>query len=410
MRPHPIPEPAADRAQAPVQGVPLRAAIAIPARDEASRLPACLAALAAQHKGAARCLDRGTTVLVLANNCGDGTAALARSLASSLPFRLVVREVALPPPRAHAGGARRAAMDAAAALLDEAGAPPAVALLSTDADGRAAPGWLAANLAALAAGADAVAGRIEPDPAEVDLLPPALRAREAREARYATLLDEMAALVDPDPHDPWPRHSVHSGASIALTLGAYRRVGGLPPVPVCEDRALFEALLRAEMRVRHCPAARVTVSCRLDGRAAGGMADTMRRRIAEADAAPVDPRLEPALDALLRLRCRRALRRLRAGAPRPGDPLRLALALGLRPAALMALAGLPGFWRAWDALQAQAWPLRRHRVVTAGGLEGETRRAAAILRILRGARAALGERRLLMPSVPRLSGAEPSRA
>lgn len=365
--------------------VPARIAVAIPAQNEAERLPACLAALAGQRDGGGRPLPDGTlAVLVLANGCSDGTAAMARALAPSLPFRLVVHEAVLPPGQAHAGGARRAAMDAAAALLG----PPGALLLSTDADARADPGWLAANLAALAAGADAVAGHVVPDPEEATRLPPALRQREAAEARYAALLIEMAALVDPDPHDPWPRHGIHSGASIGLTLDAYRRVGGLPPVPVGEDRALFAALIRADMRVRHCPAARVVASCRLDGRARGGMADTLRRRLAEAEAAPVDPRLEPALDALLRLRCRRALRRLRAGAPRPGDPLRLALALGLSPARLRVIAALGGFWHAWEALQAASPLLRRRRCVRhAAGLPAETARAEALLRALRAARA-----------------------
>jgi hypothetical protein len=366
----------------------LRAVIAIPARDEAARLPECLAALARQRDLA------GVAVLVLANNCRDDTAAVARALAPTLPFRIEVREASLPPSLSHAGGARRAAMDAAAALLAAEANPRSAALLSTDADGRAEPGWLAANLAALAAGADAVAGAIAADPAEAALLPAALRRQEAQEARYAALLDEMASLVDPDPHDPWPRHAAHSGASIALTLTAYRRVGGLPAVPVGEDRALFEALIRAELRVRHCPAARVIVSCRLDGRAAGGMADTLRRRLAEAEAAPLDARLEPVLDALLRLRCRRALRRLRAGQPRLGDPVRLALALGLAPAALAEIARLPRFWSAWEELQARALPLRRRRRLLAGEVGAEIDRATTLLGALRGARALVSPRRL----------------
>lgn len=375
----------------------LRAVIAIPARDEAARLPACLAGLARQQH-----LD-GVAVLVLANNCHDDTAAVARALAPALPFRLEVREASLPAALSHAGGARRAAMEAAADLLAAEADPRHAALLSTDADGRAEPGWLAANLAALAAGADAVAGAISPDPAEAALLPAALRRQEAREARYAALLDEMASLVDPDPHDPWPRHAAHSGASIALTLAAYRCVGGLPAVPVGEDRALFEALIRAEMRVRHCPDARVVVSCRLDGRAAGGMADTLRRRLEEADAAPLDAQLEPALDTLFRLRCRRALRRLRARQPRTGDPLRLALALGLAPAALEEIARRPRFWQAWDAMQARAPLLRQRRPLLAGEVSTEIRRATAILGALRGARALLSPRRL-----PELRAAGPA--
>ncbi|WP_165982308.1 glycosyltransferase [Dankookia rubra] len=366
----------------------LRAVIAIPARDEAARLPDCLSALARQQDSG------GLAVLVLANNCRDDTAAVARALAPGLPFRLEVREATLDSSLSHAGGARRAAMEAAADLLAAEADPRRAVLLSTDADGRAEPGWLDANLAALAAGADAVAGAIAADPAEAALLPPALRRQEAQEAHYAALLDEMAALVDPDPHDPWPRHAAHSGASIALTLAAYRRVGGPPAVPVGEDRALFEALIRADMRVRHCPAARVVVSCRLDGRAAGGMADTLRRRLAEAGAAPLDASLEPALNALLRLRCRRALRRLRAGQPRLGDPVRLALALGMAPSTLAEIVRLPRFWSAWEGLQARALPLRHRRPLRASAVGVEIDRATALLGGLRGARALVSPRRL----------------
>lgn len=370
----------------PWSEVPLRSslttAIAIPARDEAARLPACLAALGAQQGAPGLPLDlRQVAVVVAANNCSDDTADIARSLAPSLPFPLFVQTITLPPARAHAGGARRAAMDTAASLF---ATDADAALLSTDADGRVAPNWLAANLAALAAGADAVAGAIEIDPDEAAALPKGLLAREAKEANYAALLDHLATLVDPDPHDPWPRHSAHSGASIALTLAAYRRVGGLPEVPVGEDRALFDALARADMKVGHCPFARVTVSCRLDGRAAGGMADTMRRRIAEEDAAPLDASLEPADDALARLRCRRRLRALRAGTARNGDAAHFARTVCLDPAELTAILQLPTFSQAWETLQAASSRLQRRRVVPAGTVETEIARATTILKELSG--------------------------
>ena len=373
---------------------PIRAVVAIPARNEEGRLPACLEALARQRLcGFGQPGLAEVAVLVLANDCSDGTTALARDMARHLPFRLVVEEASLAPPMAHAGGARRTAMDAAAALFDPAADPRRLVLLTTDADGRADPGWLAANLGAIAAGADAVAGAIMPDPLEARRLPAVLREFEAKEARYLALLDEVATLIDPDLHDPWPRHAMHSGASIALTLDAYRRIGGLPPLPVGEDRALFEAVLRAGMRVRHCPSALVTVSCRLQGRAVGGMADALSRRLLELGTAPVDVRLEPALDALLRLRCRRALRQLRAGKPRPGDPYRLALALGIPVDRLLAIARRPSFWESWDMLQAEAWPLCRQRRLQARDLQAELDLAAAMMPALRGARAILGAQR-----------------
>ncbi len=350
------------------------AAIAIPAQDEARRLPACLQALAEQRQ-----VDHGqVAVLVLANNCRDATAAVARSMAARMPFGLVVQEAVLPDGLAHAGGARRAAMDAAAGLLRRDGA----ALLSTDADSMAEPGWLAANLAALAAGADAVAGAITLDPREAACLPAPLLAREVAEAAYASLLDEIAALVDPDPADPWPRHGFHSGASIAISLRAYRRIGGLPPLPVGEDRALFQCVARQGMRVRHCPAARVRVSCRLRGRAAGGMADTLRNRLQGMDQAQVDGRLEPAQAALFRLRCRHALRRLHGGQPLPGDPQRLASRLGLRVEAILAAAGQRHFWPGWEAVQVASRRLQA-RPMLLRDLPREAARAKLILRRLR---------------------------
>ena len=348
-----------------------RAIIAIPAHDEAAWLPGCLNALAAQ-------ILRGgladIPVLVLANNCTDATAARARAMAPELPFPLLVMEHRLPPALAHAGGARHQAMEAAAAL-----AGPATALLSTDAAARPDPGWLAANLDALAAGADAVAGTIALDATEAARLPPALRRREALEARYAGLLDRLAARIDPVAHDPWPSHGTQSGASIALRLAPYRAVGGVPLVPAGEDRALFAALARRDARIRHTPAARVIVSCRLDGRAAGGMADTMRQRLAD-PRHPVDARLEAAIPALIRLRSRRALRLLRAGRPRLGDPQRLAL--GLAPGALAQIVAAPSFGLAWEALQSAAPLLRRPRRLAAAELPAEIARARTLLRAL----------------------------
>ena len=60
--------------------------------------------------------------------------------------------------------------------------------------------------------------------------------------RYDWLLAELLARIDLEMHDPWPRHRIASGASLAVTLAAYRRIGGLPPIPTGEDRALAEKI------------------------------------------------------------------------------------------------------------------------------------------------------------------------
>ena len=86
--------------------------MAIPAKDEAERLPDCLAALAAQRDHSGRTLGRDDfSVLLYANNCTDASASLARSLGERLGLRISVIEACLPPTNANAGHARRAAMD-----------------------------------------------------------------------------------------------------------------------------------------------------------------------------------------------------------------------------------------------------------------------------------------------------------
>jgi hypothetical protein len=261
---------------------------AIPARDEADELEPCLTALAAQRHAALR------GVVICLSNCTDDSATVVSRIAGTLPFRVDTIDVALPPNRACAGMARRLAMDRAAVL-----AGPDGILLTTDADARVPPSWVSANLSAIASGADAVAGRSEIEPVGARLIPEHLHAIGTREGAYASLLDEIRWLLDPDPADPWPRHDEHCGASIAVTVGAYHRVGGMPAVPLAEDRAFFDQLRRLDVRIRHAPEVRVMVSARLHGRAPGGMADTMRRRIAQMDPF-LDARLEPALDSARR--------------------------------------------------------------------------------------------------------------
>lgn len=273
----------------------LPALVAIPVRDEAERIADCLQALS-RAEGAA------PGVLLLVNNTTDDTVQIVADVAPSLrcPVRLI--EHHFTPEAANAGQARRLAMAWADRL-----APPGVPLLTTDADGQVAPDWLAANLEHLHNGLDAVFGRAVIDPVEAARIPPALHQADAAECAYAAALDEMAALIDPDPWDPWPRHTEQSGASIAVTRAMFRKVGGVPARPLGEDRAFARALRRAGARVRHAPEVTVTVSGRILGRAEGGMADTIRRRLVAPDTV-LDDALEPAADRLARL-TRRAARR-----------------------------------------------------------------------------------------------------
>src|SRR5271170_1237724 len=113
-----------------------RCVVAIPVRDEEQRLPACLGALAGQRDRRGRPVAPDSFgIVVFANNCRDRSADLARSLGGqfSLPLRVV--EASLPPTKAHAGSARRRAMDVAEAWLGEERGRDSV-IMTTDADSR----------------------------------------------------------------------------------------------------------------------------------------------------------------------------------------------------------------------------------------------------------------------------------
>ena len=216
--------------------------IAIPVRNEAERIARCLTAIDRQTG-----LAPGRLGLVLfLNNCTDDTARIVAEQVPtlSIPVRVIERSYA----GAHAGWARRAAMDAASAWLEGEGSAPAPAtILTTDADSIVPPDWVAGNLAALEAGADAVAGRVELIPEEAALLPPSLPARGRLEDTYDALITEMEARIDPDPHDPWPCHRTTIGAGafigsnsalvapVTVGAGAYVGSGSTITADVPED-------------------------------------------------------------------------------------------------------------------------------------------------------------------------------
>ena len=264
------------RRQLPPAAAALQACVIIPAKDEAATLPATLAALAAQTTLGGQALPAGLLeVIVLANNCQDRTATAVRQAAGRYPGLLLhVVEVSLPPTHAHVGWARRLLLDEAACRLERTLGPTGV-LLSTDADTLVAPTWLAATLREIEAGAEAVGGRILTQTTAPTILGP-VRRIQLGDATYRVLLRQLEDQLDPCPTDRWPCHHQHYGASLALTVRAYRRVGGLPAVPFLEDEALWQLLLRHDLPVRHSPHVRVYTSARRCGRVAVGLSWQLR--------------------------------------------------------------------------------------------------------------------------------------
>ena len=284
----------------------------MPAKDEEALLPRLIAALGRQS--VLPRLPAPLEVVVVLNNTSDRSREVAAAAAALSPqLRLTVIETHYPPDRAHVGSARRAAMEHAAGM-----AGPEGVILTTDADAVPSDRWIEANLDAIVSGADLVGGRILGDPEEEAALGPGFLRRARLHAEYARLRDELAALIDPLPHDPWPRHQDHTGGSLAVRAAVYARVGGISPLPFREDLAFVSKVRAAGYRLVHPLDVVVTVSARTRGRAKGGMADCLTAWLREeAEGLPVLVEAPTAVEA--RLRRRKALRDL-ALAPSAGSP------------------------------------------------------------------------------------------
>ena len=277
-----------------------RFCVCVPARDEADRLPILLDALARQD------VDGPIRVSILINNTvDDSVAAVARAQAAwGERLHLAVACYDLPPERAHAGTARRLAMEAGLARID----PDRGVLISTDADTRPPPDWISAMLRAIDAGLDIVGGRIVVDDAEP--LAAAMDAMQIKLDRYWACVRAIEDDVDPCRWDPAPRHGDHTGASLAILAPLYRAAGGVPAIPAGEDRALVEAAVAAGGRLGHPMSVWTRVSARTIGRATGGMADHMQAlsvRVARGE-----PTFLPSFD---QWRARAAWRRMRRDQP-----------------------------------------------------------------------------------------------
>lgn len=247
-----------------------RLTVTIPARNEARLLRHALEALAAQRPLAGEAPVLGTfDAIVLVNNSNDATADVARAFAAAHPaLGLSVAVANFAPTEAHVGTARKRVMDAAAARFLAAGAPQAL-VASTDADTVAAPDWIA-QIYAAAEGADAVAGHVTLGADEQAKLHAPVRLLYSRELSYRRAIAEVEDLIDPQPHDPAPRHASFVGAAFAVRARAYRAAGGVPPLPALEDQAFARALLRIDARIRHSTLVRAATSARTLARATGG--------------------------------------------------------------------------------------------------------------------------------------------
>ncbi len=252
--------------------------VIVPVRNEAQTLEATLSALAYQIDLNGNKLDwRRYEVILLANNCSDNSAEVARYFARRHPeLVLHVVEITLPPAEAYIGRVRQILMDEAYRRLVYLGRCQGL-IASTDGDSQVTPTWIAANSAEIAAGADAVGGRIYTTKSDRATLNSYARACYLREVGYRSLIAELEDYIDPDPYDRFPRHYQHYGASLAVTAQMYKQAGGLPAVRTPEDVAFYQALLRVNARFRHSPLVKVVTSARQTGRATLGLANQLHQ-------------------------------------------------------------------------------------------------------------------------------------
>ena len=268
--------------------------VAIPAKDEEERIKLCLSQLSQQT------YRQPFGVVVVANNCTDQTAAVARLHHTDQMFVDVI-EIDFLPANANAGNARKLALDGAVELVKPDGV-----LLTTDADAVVDPTWLTEMMAEFASGQDAVAGAVSANWDELSQFPADVLEIGAQEWEYQKLVAEIEAYIDREPHDPWPRHNQNCGANAGITAAFYQRIGGLPALPVGEDRAMFDAVRALDGKVRHSVLSHVTASARTVGRAVGGMADALQAR--HTDDYLCDNLLEPVADLVRRSAWRRQSR------------------------------------------------------------------------------------------------------
>ena len=235
--------------------------VVVPAKDEEHTLPATLEALYQQTNPQGIPLDkRWYEVIVLANNCSDATAEVAKKFAlAHSDGRLHVASCHLSPPYAHVGYVRRLLMDEAYRRLMLRGRLRGV-IASTDGDSTVNATWVYHTLKAVRQGADVVGGRIRTTPQAIG------RRYYLQDVMYRHLQAQLESIIDPQPADPWPRHFQNFGPSLAVTCELYERAGRLPMLRALEDVRFYEALQRCDARIRHCPRVEVLTSARTQGR------------------------------------------------------------------------------------------------------------------------------------------------
>ncbi|UKA49186.1 glycosyltransferase [Arthrobacter sp. FW305-123] len=225
-------------------------AVVMPAHDEEQHIGKALVAL----KVAADALHREypnmeVRVVVVLDNCTDRSGEIAAAH-TSVDNRFSVVNVKLRSTGASRGYGFRKALEQLPAE-DATG----IWLATTDADSMVPRHWLTRQVELANAGADALLGSVEPDPADMD---PAVHRRWLE--------------LHPFRED----HQHIYGANLGIRASAYLSAGGFPGLRAHEDRVLVERLRHRGFTVTATDSVRVLTSGRTHARAPEGFAAYLR--------------------------------------------------------------------------------------------------------------------------------------
>jgi glycosyltransferase involved in cell wall biosynthesis len=193
-------------------------------------------------------------IVVVADCCEDRTAEIARALLGDRGE--VVSTTASSP-----GAARRLGVDRVLKRF-YGRASAGVWIANTDADSEPHADWISQQLVLANQGYCGVAGIVHL--AAIDGQGPEVAERWRRD-----YLPHAAAETHPHVH----------GANLGIRADAYLDAGGWSNLTVAEDHCLWGRVRTCGWRIVSSIASVVTTSGRLDGRARGGFADTLRQKV-----------------------------------------------------------------------------------------------------------------------------------
>jgi len=227
--------------------------VVVPAHDEEQEIDGCLRSTAA----ALTIIGDGVRRHVVVVDDGS-TDATPEAAADALTEEAVPHDI-VSLSGGNVGRARDRGFDVGMRRLVAAGVrPDAIWCMTTDADCRPIPAWVATHLAWADRGADAVAGLV------------AVRDWDLRHPRAA---DRWHRLVSRDGCGDGHRH-VH-GANLGWRGSAGVAVGGIPHLAAGEDHALWERLRAGGWDARSIADVGVTTSARRSRRAPGGFSSLL---------------------------------------------------------------------------------------------------------------------------------------